>query len=137
MAPKSKPNKVRASAADKAADRAARPNAPTAEEMNEYLDRLHEINDRAEEDHATHMADMGAVYEEAAKELDMPKEAVAAAYKQDRKERKAAKKFAKADSRTRDAFSKIAQAYGDESPLGQWAARMASAASEAVKKDVE
>lgn len=125
------PKKARVSAADKAAARAARSNAPTAEEMNEYLDRLHEINDRAEEDNATHMADMGSVYEEAAKELDMPKEAIAAAYKQDRKERKAAKKMAKADSRTRDAMAKIAQAYGDDSPLGQWASRMAAAATTA------
>lgn len=126
-----KTSKPRASAAEKAAAREARSNAPTAEEFDAFFERLHEINDRLDEDSATHRADMNTVYEEGAKELDLTKEAFIAAYKSDRKQQKEAKKFAKADSRTRDSLLKLAQAYGEESPLGQWAARMADAAGKA------
>lgn len=126
----------RKSAAEKAAERAGRgANTASPEEMNAFFDRLHEINDRMDEDMGTHRGDMNAVYDEAAVALDMPKEVVAALYKQDRKEQKAAKKFAKADSRTRDAFLRVAQAYGDDSPLGQWAGRMAAAAGTQAAAD--
>ena len=119
---------ARKSAAEKAADRlAAGGNLPKAGDYDAIFDRLHEVNDRMDADRATHMGDMNGIYEEAAKELDMPKEIVAALYKQDRKERKAAIKFAKADQRTRESFQKVADAYAPESPLGQWAARMAKA----------
>lgn len=120
---------ARKSAAEKAAERAAvGHNLPKASDYDGYFDRLHEINDRLDEDSATHRGDMNSVYEEAATALNMPKEVVAALYKQDRKERKAAKKFAKADQVVREAFQKAADAYGAESPLGQWAGRMAKAA---------
>ncbi len=115
-------------AAEKAADRLkAGGNRPQAGDFDKVFDRLHEVNDRMDEDRATHMGDMNGIYEEAAKELDVPKEIIAALYKQDRKERKSAVKFAKADQRTRESFQKAADAYGPESPLGAWAGRMAKA----------
>lgn len=126
---------ARKSAAEKAAERAASAaaggaghNLPPRSAYDAYLDRLHIINDRMDEDRATHMGDINAVYEEAADALDMPKEVFAAIFKADRKEQKAQKKAAKADTRTRQAYEKVAAAYGAESPLGQWAARMAAAA---------
>lgn len=122
----------RPSAAEKAAAREERTNAPAQSEFDDYFDRLHEINDRLDDDSATHRGDMNAVYEEAAKELDMPKEVVAAMFKHDRKERKAQAKAAKSDSRTRQAYAMAAQAYGEESPLGQWCARMAAAGAGAA-----
>ena len=135
MAQASKPGKKRASAKEKAEGREARANAPTVEEFNAYFDRLHEINDRLDEDTATHRGDMNAVYEEGAKELDMTKEAFVAAYKRDRKRIKEEKKFAQADSRTRDSLMKLAQAYGEDSPLGAWAAQMAAVAGAGAKAD--
>lgn len=137
MAKGSKPRKTRASAAEKREAREARTNLPTRDEFDSYFDRLHEINDRMDEDRATHMADINAIYEEGAKELDLSKEVFAALFKQDRRERKAQAKAAKADSRTRDGFAKVAAAYGDESPLGQWAARMAKAGASAEERDEE
>lgn len=133
---------AKTSAAEKAAARLkAGGNLPRADDFNNVFDRLHEVNDRMDGDRATHMGDMNAIYEEAAKSLDMPKEIVAALYKQDRKERKAREKFAKADQRTRESFQKAADSYlavDPASPLGQWAARMASAsqvADAAAKKE--
>jgi hypothetical protein len=126
---------ARKSAAEKAADRKAATaaggaghNLPPRADYDAFLDRLHIINDRMDEDRATHMGDINAVYEEAADTLDMPKEVFAAIFKADRKEQKAQKKAAKADTRTRQAYEKVAAAYGDDSPLGQWAGRMAKAA---------
>jgi hypothetical protein len=119
------------SAAEKAAARLkAGGNLPSSADFDAVFDRLHEVNDRMDGDRATHMGDMNGIYEEAAKALDMPKEIVAALYKQDRKERKAREKFAKADQKTRESFQKAADSYlsvDPASPLGQWAARMASA----------
>lgn len=129
----------RSAAETAAAVAAAGHNLPKLAEYNSIFDRLHEVNDRMDNDRATHMGDMNAIYEEGAKALDMPKEIVAALYKQDRKERKAASKFAKADQRTRESFTKVADAYGADSPLGQWARRMANAsqatASAAIAED--
>lgn len=127
--------KKRATAAEKAETRAARTNVPTKEEFDTYFERLHEINDRLDEDSATHKGDMNAVYEEASKELDLTKEAIAAAYKEDRKRSKQEKKFAKADSRTRDSLLKLSTAYGEDSPLGEWAKRMADACKPGAKAD--
>lgn len=127
---------AKTSAAEKAAARLkAGGNLPSVEEFNNVFDRLHEINDRMDADRATHMGDMNGVYEEAAKALDMPKEIVGALYKQDRKERKAAQKFAKGDQRTRESLQKAADVYiaqDPESPLGKWAARMAKASQAAA-----
>lgn len=129
---------ARQSAAEKAAARAAAGhNLPKRSDYDGYFDRLHEINDRLDEDSATHRGDMNVVYDEAATALNIPKEVVAALYKQDRKERKAAKKFAKADQVVREAFQKAADAYGAESPLGQWAGRMAAAAGAATAANVQ
>lgn len=132
-----KAGKKRASAADKAAEREQRSNAPTQAEFDAYFERLHEINDRMDEDMATHRGDMNAVYEEGAKTLDLTKDAFAAAFKRDRKRVKDEKKFSKADTRTRDSLLKVATAYGEDSPLGQWAmqmAKVAGAGSAADKK---
>lgn len=127
---------ARKTAAEKAAERGQRgDNLPKRAEYDGYFDRLHEINDRLDEDSATHRGDMNAIYEEGATALDMPKEVFAALYKADRRERKSVKKMAKADQRTRQAFERVAVAYGDESPLGQWAARMAKAAGSAPEAD--
>lgn len=123
---------ARQSAKSKAAERAARLNAPSAAEFDNFLDRLHEINDRMDEDNGTHKADMKSVYDEAAKALDMPVEVVSALFKSDRRERKAQKKMSKADQRVRDSFMKASQAYGDDSPLGQYAKRMADAAGKGI-----
>lgn len=113
-----------------------KPNMVTAEEIGAYLDRVHEINDRMDADRATHMGDMSAVYEEAAGELNMTKEVFIATYKKDRARMKAEKKFAKADSRTRDSLLQVAKSFGPESSLGQWAAQMAAAGS-AQESDAE
>lgn len=127
---------ARKTAAEKAAGRADRGhNLPKREDMDAFLDRLHEVNDRLDEDSATHRGDMNSIYEEMASALDMPKEVAAAVYKADRRERKAAKKAAKADQRTRQAYEHVAQAYGSESPLGQWALRMAKASGAATAGD--
>lgn len=125
---------ARQSAAEKAAARAAAAaggaghNLPPRSAYDAFLDRLHIINDRMDEDRATHMADMGKVYDEAAAELDMPKEVIIGIFKADRREQKAQKKAAKMDSRARQSYQRLAEAYGAESPLGQYAARMAKAA---------
>lgn len=122
---------ARQTAAEKAAARLkAGGNLPSASDFDAVFDRLHDVNDRMDADRATHMGDMNGIYEEAAKALDMPKEIVAALYKQDRKERKQREKAAKGDQKTRESFQKAADSYlavDPASPLGQWAARMASA----------
>lgn len=111
-------------------------NGPPREAVDAFLDRLHIINDRMDEDRATHMSDMGKVYDEMATELDMPKEVVIATFKADRREQKAQKKAAKMDSRARQAYEKLAASYGPESPLGQYAARMAKAAGTTAAANV-
>lgn len=127
---------ARKTAAEKAAARGERgDNLPKRGEYDAFFDRLHEINDRLDEDSATHRGDMNAIYDEAADSLDMPKEVVAALYKADRKERKAMKKMAKADQRTRESYERAAVAYGPDSPLGQWAAHMAKAAGSSSEAD--
>jgi hypothetical protein len=95
---------------------------------DEFLDRLHVINDRLDEDSATHKADMKKVYDDMAGQLDMPVEVCIGIYKADRREIKAQKKPAKMDSRARSSYLRLAEAYGNDSPLGQYAARMAKAA---------
>lgn len=128
---------ARQSAAEKKAARdMAGHNLPKREDYDGYFDRLHEINDRLDADSAAHRGDMNVIYDEAATALNMPKEVVAALYKNDRKERKAAKKFAKADQVVREAFQKAADAYGSSSPMGQWAARMAAAAGTAAAANI-
>lgn len=120
---------ARKSAAAKAAERGGEGhNLPPKETYDDFLDRLHVINDRMDEDMGTHRADMLAVYEEMATACDMPKEVAIAIFKADRKEQKAQKKAAKMDTRSRQAYERLAAAYGEDSPLGQYASRMAKAA---------
>jgi hypothetical protein len=100
---------------------------------DEFLDRLHVINDRMDEDRATHMADMKKVYDDMAAQTDMPVEVCAGIYKADRREQKAQKKAAKMDSRARQSYERLAEAYGADSPLGQYASRMAKAAGKTAE----
>jgi hypothetical protein len=105
----------------------AKQNAPTPAEMDTYFDRLHEINGRLDELSGELKGDMNSIYDEGAKALGMVKEVFVAAFKEDRRKRKQEAKFAKTDSRTRDSFLLLATTYGEDSPLGQWARRMADA----------
>lgn len=122
---------ARKTAAEKAAERTAGGaghNLPPRDTYDAFLDRLHIINDRMEEDNGQHRADMKAIYDEMVQTLDMPIEVVTGIFKADRREQKAQKKAAKMGSREKAAYEKLAAAYGSDSPLGQYAARMATAA---------
>lgn len=109
-------------------------NGITLDDLREYFDEIHDLTDGMEEASARARGKINEVYEKASSDLDITKEAAILMFKQERKERKAEAKVRKMDTRSRESLEKLAQAYGEDSPFGDWAARMARiAASEQAR----
>lgn len=109
-------------------------NGITLEDLREYFDEIHELTDGMEEASARARGKINEVYEKASSALDITKEAAVLMFKQERKEKKSEAKARKMDSRSRESLEKLSQAYGEDSPFGEWAARMARiAASEQAR----
>lgn len=102
-------------------------NGITLEQVREYFDQVHEITDEMEEASAGSRAEIGRIYEKACTKLDVSKDALVFMFKEERRQRKAAAKAAKMDTRARDSLMKFSQAFGD-SPMGTWASEMANRA---------
>jgi septation ring formation regulator EzrA len=95
--------------------------------VREFFDKIHEISDEAEETAAASRGEIGRVYDKACEKLDVSKDALTFVFKEERKQRKAAAKAAKMDTRARDSLERLGASLGD-TPMGKWATGMASLA---------
>lgn len=129
MAARAKPAKAAASKGNGrgGTKRAPGANGITLDDVREYFDKVHEISDEMEEASAGARGEIGRVYEKACEKLDVSKDALVFMFKEERRQRKAAAKAAKMDTRARDSLQKLSQAFGD-SPMGTWASEMAQRA---------
>lgn len=100
----------------------------SASEAQEFFDRIHEITDRMEEDNGTARSDIKGVYDEASDKLGVKKAVLKHLFRKERRARKDDAKEMKMDAREKEGLEKLAQAYGDDSPMGQWAAAAAKRA---------
>jgi hypothetical protein len=105
-------------------------NGIALEDVREYFDEVHEALDEMEESNATTRGEINRVYEKACDKLDVSKDALTFVFKEERRQRKAAARAAKMDTRARDSLERLSQAMGD-SPMGQWAQSMAKRAATA------
>lgn len=101
-------------------------NLPSEEQVRGYFDRIHQLTDGMEEYNGGIRSDIGEVYEEAAEALDIPKEVLTFMFKRERGDRKADKKVRKMGTREKDAFVKLSAMFGEDSPLGKFAAEKAA-----------
>ncbi len=102
-------------------------NGITNDDVREYFDKVHNISDKMEEASAASRGEINRVYEKACEKLDVSKDALTFLFKEERRQRKAAAKAAKMDTRARDSLQKLSQAMGD-TPIGIWANEMAQRA---------
>jgi uncharacterized protein (UPF0335 family) len=110
-------------------------NGITLEDVREYFDQVHGLHDELDEEKGRIMGQINEVYEKATTAFDVTKEALVMMFKNERKLIKDEKKARKMDSRSRDSMMKFSQAFGEGSPMGEWAARMArTSESEAARQ---
>jgi hypothetical protein len=103
------------------------------EALREFFDSVHGELDEMEEANATTRGAINRIYDKACDKLDVSKDALSFLFKKERRQRKAAAKAAKMDTRARDSLLKLSQALGD-SPMGQWADEMAKRAGTATEE---
>lgn len=102
------------------------------EVLREFFDKIHEVSDEAEESAASSRGAVGRLYEKACDRLDVSKDALVFVFKEERRQRKAAAKSAKMDTRARDSLERLGASLGD-TPMGTWATGMAKLAGTAVE----
>lgn len=98
----------------------------------EFFDKLHKISDEAEETAAASRGEIGRVYDKACDKMDVSKDALTFVFKEERKQRKAAAKAQKMDTRARDSLERLGASLGD-TPMGTWATGMAKLAGTATE----
>lgn len=103
------------------------------EQLRAFFDDIHGNLDEMEEANAATRGAINRIYDKACDKLDVSKDALSFLFKEERRQRKAAAKAAKMDTRARDSLEKLSQAMGD-SPMGQWAKEMASRAGTAAEE---
>lgn len=101
-------------------------NAPTLEAVREFLDDLHTLADELSATSSSITGKMNKLYEKAAVDLGMTKTAIQETFKEERREKKAEEKARKMSSRDHDALALVSQVFGEDSPIGIWAAKMAA-----------
>lgn len=100
-------------------------NAPSAEDVREYLNDVHEISDEMEARAGAYRSKIKAVWEKAAEDLGITKKSIQIIFRRERREIKDMAAMKKADTADRDALQKLGAALGD-TPLGQYADRLAA-----------
>lgn len=107
-------------------------NGLDSEAVREYFDKAHSILDEMEESNAASRGELGRLYEKACDKMDVAKEAMKFVFGEERKQRKAAAKAQKMDSKARDSLERLGASLGD-TPMGTWATGMAKLAGTAVE----
>lgn len=104
-----------------------RANALDLADLREYLDEVHTLTDKMESSNARTRQNIGKIYERASAALNLTKKAVAKAFRKERAQvKEEAQEQVKGTAEDRDSYLRIASAYGDDSPIGQWASKLAA-----------
>lgn len=121
------PKKKRSGATTAKPKRRERANALDMKDLREFLDEVHEITDKMETSNARARQNIGKVYERASAALSLTKKAVAGVFRKERQQLKEEMRAQeKGTAEDRDSYLRLATAYGDDSPLGQWAMKVAA-----------
>lgn len=128
MAKQSKATGAGTGGRKKKGDAEPKRNTFTAEEAGEYFDELHALMDRGEEERGKVAGEINAVYDRAVTELNVKKSVVKHLFAKERRKMKDEKKEAKMDKREAEDLERFAAAFGDDTPMGQWAKEAAGRA---------
>lgn len=129
MAQKAKPGGRKPGAGKSVRDQV---NSIRPEDTREAFDALHTIHDDQSESNATFRGRTNRVYDKVCKDLDVSKDALKAVYQEERQQRTKAANAAKMDTRGRDSMERLGASLG-ETPMGEWATRMARQKSPEVQ----
>jgi hypothetical protein len=101
-------------------------NGVDPEKLKEIMEQLHDLTDEMESKSAGYRSKIGKVYDSAAEALGVTKVALTEDFKHQRRERKLEEKArTKMDAKDRESFEKLSQAYGPETPMGLFFAKIA------------